>query len=109
MWSLVTFSDTSRLLVMIPPEAIQVYAEDPREILVSPHNVFAAEVRKVRKIGTLLNLVLLVGGIELNALVMGKGKKAQALRPGALVYVAVSPAALSTEPQEEKKGRQGRS
>ncbi|GAG18426.1 unnamed protein product, partial [marine sediment metagenome] len=48
-WSLLTFSDAKLLRVTIPPEAIQVFSEHPKEIMLTPHNVFPARINKTRK------------------------------------------------------------
>lgn len=97
-WSLLAFADTSQLRVLIPPEAIHVFSEDPREIVLAPCNVFDAHVVKTRHVGTLLNLVLEVGGIELNALMLRDPMQDIWLSVGKAVFVSVSPVALSTEP-----------
>ena len=104
-WQLLTFSDAEQLRVVIPPQAIQIFSEDPREILLSPYNVFRARVNKTRRTGPLLNLILEVGGIELNALMTEARDEAMPLSAGDRIYVSISPAALSTEPHKGVKGR----
>ena len=104
-WQLLTFSDAEQLRVVIPPQAIQIFSEDPREILLSSYNVFRARVDKTRRAGPLLNLVLKIGGIELNALMTEARDEALRLRVGDRIYVSISPAALSTEPHKGVKGR----
>ena len=104
-WTMVTFSDADRLRVRIPPEAIQIFREDPCDCLLSTGNVFRATVIKVRTVGALLNAILAVGGIELNALLAKWDGAPQALAPQDTVYVAIPPAALSTVPQDDAKGR----
>ena len=104
-WQLLTFSDAEQLRVVIPPQAIQIFSEDPREILLSSYNVFRARVDKTRRAGPLLNLVLKIGGIELNALMTEARDEALPLRVGDRIYVSISPAALSTEPHKGVKGR----
>jgi transcriptional regulator with XRE-family HTH domain len=98
-WTLVAFSDAERFRVMIPPESIHVFANDPHEFLAASYNVFRARIRKIRAIGALLNLILVVGDIELNALVMGTKDTAPTLHPDAEIYVAISPVAISSETQ----------
>ena len=105
LWTMVTFSHADRLHVRIPPEAIQVFSEDPRDRLLSAGNVFRATVIKVRRVGALLNAIFTVGGIELNALLAKWDGAPQALSPQDTVYVVVPPAALSTVPQDAAKGR----
>jgi len=97
-WSLLSFSTASQLRVMIPPEAIQVFLKDPRESVLVPCNVFKASLRKIRRIGALLNLVLEVGDIELNALIPRMQANEACIDTGAAVFVSISPVALSTEP-----------
>ena len=98
MWSLLAFADTDQLRVLIPPEAIHVFSGDPRERCLAPSNVFEARVVKARHVGTLLNLVLEVGGIELNALMLRGSKQDSWLDVGTVVFVSISPVALATEP-----------
>jgi transcriptional regulator with XRE-family HTH domain len=97
-WSLLAFSDAAKLRVIIPPEAIQVFLKDPRESVLVPCNVFNASLRKIRRIGALLNLVLEVGDIELNALIPRMQANGACLETGTAVFVSISPVALSTEP-----------
>ena len=104
-WSLLTFSNAKQLRVIIPPEAIQVFSEHPREIMLMSHNVFRARINKVRKVGPLLNLVLDVGDIELNALLMQTPDQHLSLNADDKIFVSISPAALSTEPYGGVKGR----
>lgn len=101
-WLLLTFSDAPRLRVMIPPEAVQIFADDPTGVLIAPCNVFPAAVNKIRNVGTLRNLVLSVGGIELNALMIQKADVS--LNVGDNVFVSVSPVALLTEPLRAQGG-----
>ena len=103
-WSLLTFSNAKSLRVLIPPEAIHVFSSDPREIVLTPCNVFRARVNKTRKVGPLLNLVLEVGGIELNALILRKPDQDASMNAGDGVFVSISPVALSTEPHGCLKG-----
>jgi len=104
-WQLLAFSDEKQLRVVIPPEVIQVFSEDPREILLSPCNVFRARISKIRRTGSLLNLVLKVGGIELNALITRSPDEPVTMSFGDRIYISISPAALSTEPGRCVKGR----
>lgn len=104
-WQLLTFSDAKQLRVVIPPEAIQIFSEHPEEIMLTPHNVFRARILKTRKVGPLLNLVLEVGDIELNALLMQKPDQHMSLNADDKVFVSISPVALSTEPYGGMKGR----
>lgn len=97
-WSLLAFSDAAKLRVIIPPEAIQVFSKDPREFVLAPSNVFKARIRKIRNIGTLANLVLEVGGIELNALVLRTSAPDARMKVGDAIFASISPVALSTEP-----------
>jgi len=104
-WSLLSFSGAKQLRVRIPPEAIHVLSEDPQAIELTLCNVFSARINKIRRIGTLLNLVLEVGGVELNALMMQKLGYESSVSAGDEVFVSISPVALSTEPYGDTKGR----
>jgi len=105
MWYLLAFSDADTVKVTIPPEAIQVFLENPRDIILPPCNVFPARVLKPRNAGRLLNLVLEVGGIELNALALSDSGQDMELVPGGEVFVTISPVALSTEPMRQEEGK----
>jgi transcriptional regulator with XRE-family HTH domain len=102
-WTLVSFSHAARLKVRVPPEAVQIFVSDPRDILSLPDNVFQSRVVKVRRIGSLLNVILSVGDVEINALVATQPAMRNKPAPGDAVYVVVPPAALSTAPQEAVK------
>jgi ABC-type molybdate transport system ATPase subunit len=104
IWCLLAFSDAETLRVIIPPESIQLFSENPRDITLMPSNVFRGRILKLRKVGRLLNFVLEVGGIELNALVLGDSDQHHVLGPGDEVFVSISPVALSTETHNRAKG-----
>ena len=104
-WCMLAFSDAETLRVIVPPEAIHVFSANPQEITLMPFNVFCSRILKMRKVGRLLNLVLEVGGIELNALVLSDPDRKKLLKRGDEMYVSISPVALSTEPIGRKKGR----
>jgi transcriptional regulator with XRE-family HTH domain len=103
-WTVMTFSNSDRLRVRIPPESIHVFADDPTGILLSDCNVFRTRIVKARRVGSLLNLVLDVGGVELNALLAQAASNVNKLNPGNWVHAAISPAALATEPLGVRKG-----
>ena len=105
-WRLLTFSEAETLRVIVPPEAIHVFSENPQGIALMPCNVFRSRIRKMRKIGRVLNLVLEVGGIELNALVLSDPDQERLLGLGDEIFVSISPVALSTEPVGRVKGRE---
>ena len=104
IWRLLAFSDAETLHVIIPPESIQLFLQNPHDIAFMPGNVFLARILKTRKVGRLLNFVLEVGGIELNALVLGDSDQDHVLAPGDEVFVSISPVALSTETHNRAKG-----
>jgi transcriptional regulator with XRE-family HTH domain len=104
-WTVIAFSNAERLNLRIPPEAIHVFSDDPQGFLISPCNVFRARIVKIRKTGSLLNLVLEIGGVELNVLLATHTSSDTSLSSDDWVYVASSPAALSTEPHKASKGR----
>lgn len=105
-WCMLAFSDADSLRLIIPPEAIHVFHSNPHDIALMPWNVFRARIRKMRTIGRLLNLVLDVGGIELNALVLSDSVQNERLSLDDEKFVSVSPVALITEPVGRTKGRQ---
>jgi transcriptional regulator with XRE-family HTH domain len=105
IWCLLTFSDAKVLRVIVPPEAILVFTSNPQAIAWMSCNIFQARIRKIRHIGRLLNLVIEVGGIELNALVLIARDRDEVLKLGDEVFVSISPVALLTEPLDCVKGR----
>ena len=105
VWCLLAFSDAETLRVIVPPEAVNVFSADPRDIALISCNIFHARICKMRKVGRLLNVVLEIGGIELNALVLSEVDRNKGLNSGDEVFVSISPVALSTEPIGLTKGR----
>ena len=105
IWSMLSLSEATQIRVIIPPEAIQVFSQDPRAFVLAPCNVFSACICKTRTIGALVNLVLEIGGIELNALLLRTSTQEAHLKVDDAVYVSISPVALSTEPIEQSKGK----
>ena len=104
-WHLLAFSEAETLRVVVPPEAVHVFSANPQEITLMPCNVFRSRILKMRMVGRLLNLVLEVGGIELNALVLSDPEREKSLKLGDEMHVSISPVALSTEPIGRKKGK----
>ncbi|MBU1048678.1 helix-turn-helix domain-containing protein [Candidatus Bipolaricaulota bacterium] len=104
-WCLLTFSDAAVLRVIVPPEAILMFSASPESIAWMPSNIFRTRVCKIRNVGRLLNLVLEVGGIELNALALSTPNHDVPTKLGDEMFVSISPVALLTEPLERMEGR----
>ena len=104
-WCMLAFSDAETLRLIVPPEAIHVFSKNPQDITLMPCNVFRSHIQKMRKIGRLLNLVLDVGGIELNALVLSDPNQRKQMQVNEDVFISISPVALLTEPVGRAKGR----
>jgi transcriptional regulator with XRE-family HTH domain len=104
-WTVMTFSDAKRLVLRVPPESIHMFREDPSRMLLADCNVFGARIVKSRNVGSLLHLVIEVGGVEFNALLKKAKDKSADVNPGDLAYAVISPAALATEPLKETKGK----
>ncbi len=91
-WTILCLDD--QVQMEIPPEAIQLFARDPEPILCAPHNVFSAVIVKSRTIASLRNVVVLVGGVEINVVLLAPLSADDGYRPGSRVYVAVPPSAI---------------
>ena len=97
-WTLLSLSLEERVQMEIPPEAIQLYVRDPESILYTPHNVFSATIVKSRTIGSLRNLVVLVGGVEINVVLLASLTADDGPPPRSKIYVAVPPSAILVRP-----------
>jgi len=91
-WTILCLDD--RVQMEIPPEAIQLFARDPEPILCAPHNVFSAVIVKSRTIASLRNVVVLVGGVEINVVLLASLSADDGYCPGSRVYAAVPASAI---------------
>lgn len=98
--TVLSFSTEETLSIEIPPEAVSVYRRDPRSLSASVENVFPAQVKKVRRLGQVTNLVLSGNGFELNTLHTVKQIEAMRLEEGEEVFAAVQATAVLTLPVE---------
>jgi len=95
-----SFSGEDRLRIVIPPEAVVVFREDPRPALGHSEGVLAMTIVKVRQLGGATNLVLEQGGIEINALLSREAAASAGHRIGDRALVMIPPAAVRTFPME---------
>ena len=103
--TVVSFSDEEDLLIEIPPEAVVVYRDAPETSCGSAENVFRAEVRKCRRLGQVVNLVLSCAGFELNTLHSERAVDGWKVEKGTRVVAAVQATAIRTSPFEEETER----
>jgi transcriptional regulator with XRE-family HTH domain len=103
--TVVSFSGDEHLLIEIPPEAVVVHQGKPKERWGSAENVLRAEVRKCRRLGQVVNLVLSCAGFELNTLHSERGLSDMGVEKGDKVVAAVQATAIRTSPLEEETKR----
>lgn len=99
--SVFSFSEDERLLIEIPPESVIVFRDDPAALLGHSNNVFRARVRKARKVGPILDLVLQGRGYELNAKIGRDRSDALGVVEGMDLFAFLPPAAIRTFPVNE--------
>jgi len=102
--SVFSFSSAKRLRIQIPPEAVVVFRDDPTVVLGSPENVFRASVRKTRRLGQVVDLILENGDCEINALVGRSQVDGWGPAKGDAVYVLIPPTMVRTSCIEEEEG-----
>jgi hypothetical protein len=96
----ISFSQVSRLRLVIPPETVCVTRGAFQDVPASAATSLDAVVSKARPVGQLLNLVLAVGELEINALVAAdRGDERPA--PGDRVVATLLTAAIRTMPCKE--------
>ena len=99
-----SFSSAKRLRIEIPPEAVVVFRDDPVPALGSSENVFCARVRKARRLGQVVDLILENGDCEINALVGRAQMDGLGSAEGGAVYVLIPPTMVRTSGVEEEDG-----
>jgi len=96
-----SFADTARLRLVIPPETVAVVEQAPRGLPEAAATLLACRVIKARPIGQLVNHVLAAEGLELNALAAAR-HPASCPKPGDRVVAVVLTAAVQTTPLKEE-------
>jgi len=97
----ISFSNARRLRLVVPPETVSVTRDVPQCVASSAATFLDAVVSKARPVGQLLNLVLAVDKLEINALVAADRGDAQPA-PGDRVVATLLTAAVRTMPCKEK-------
>ena len=103
--TVVSFSGGKHLLIEIPPETVVVHQGRPKARWGSAENVLVAEIRKCRRLGQVVNLVLSCAGFELNTLHSEWAVAGWKVEKGTRVVAAVQATAIRTSPCEEETGR----
>lgn len=98
----ISFSRASRLRLVVPPETVGVTRDAPHGVPDSAATSLDAVVSKARTVGQLLNLVLAVGELEINALVAADRGDAHPA-PGDRVVATLLTAAIRTMPCKEDR------
>jgi len=88
------FAPGGEAVVAIPPEAVLIFRSRPDPTACTLENVFAVRVKKVRRLGQVINLVLAGDGFELNALLSEGSVRRSRLIEGEAVFAAVPAAAI---------------
>lgn len=96
-----SFADTARLRLIVPPETVAVAEQAPRGLPDGAATLLACRVVKARPIGQLVNHVLAARGLELNALAAARDL-ASCPQPGDRVVAVVLTAAIQTTPLKEE-------
>jgi transcriptional regulator with XRE-family HTH domain len=97
-----SFSTAKRLQIVIPPEAVTVFADDPRPALGSAESVLPMRILKARQLGSTVNLVLGGAGFEINALLSAETCRSAEHEVGCDVWALIPAAAIRTSPIEEE-------
>ena len=92
-----SFSDAKNLILHVPPESVSVHRLRPGADSLTVGNVLPVCVKKVRRIGQVVNLVLAGEGFELNALHADRAVERMALSEGDAVFVSIPATAIRTE------------
>jgi len=93
-----SFIDDEDFMIRIPPEMIMVYRRKCHAVAGSAENMFPAEVKKVRQLGQVVNLVLSCKGFELNTLHSQRKVIEMGLHKEERVFVVVQATAIQTLP-----------
>jgi len=93
-----SFIDDEDFMIRIPPEMVMVYRRKCHAVTGSAENMFPAEVKKVRQLGQVANLVLSCKGFELNTLHSQRKVMEMGLHEEERVFVAVQATAIQTLP-----------
>jgi len=92
-----SFADADTLTIHIPPEAIEVHQTRPGENSTTVENVLEVELKKARRLGQVVNLVLSGDGFELNTLHSDRAVERLALSEGDGLFASVQATAVRTE------------
>ena len=104
--AVLSFISDKEFMIGIPPEMVIVYRRKSHAVGGSAENVFSAEVKKVRQLGQVANLVLSCKGFELNTLHSQRKVIQMDVHREERVFVAVQATAIQTFPiQSEEDDR----
>jgi len=95
------FGRFGEILIAIPPESVLVFKDGPDLPLCTAENVLAVRVKKLRRLGQVVNLVLAGDGMELNSLHERATVEALGFCIGDSVIAAVPAVAIRTSSMEE--------
>ena len=104
--AVLSFISDEEFVIRIPPEMVMVYRRKSHAVAGSAENMFSAQVKKVRQLGQVANLVLSCKGFELNTLHSQRKVMEMDLRKEERVFVVVQATAIQTFPiQSEEDDR----
>ena len=101
--SVLSFSNEDLLQIEIPPEGVTILPAVSQSFLDNIENVLPTRVKKIRRLGQMLNLILSGQGFELNALHTERSVQRMELQMDERVLVVVPAAAIRTAPIEEAR------
>jgi transcriptional regulator with XRE-family HTH domain/molybdopterin-binding protein len=90
-----SFAEGHDLILEIPPEAVVIHRRPAEAASSTAENVLPMQIRKVRRLGQVTNLVLGGAGFELNSLHASRSVDRMSLAQGETIYAAVQATAIS--------------
>jgi len=90
------FGRAREITITVPPELVLVFRDRPDPDSCTAENVLPVQVKKVRRIGQVTNLVLAGDGFELNALHAGRSVDRLGLTEGDPAFAVVQATAIRT-------------
>jgi len=96
--SVLWFSAADRVRIEIPPQSVLVFPVHPAKVLGSSENVLIARLRKLRRLGQVVNIVLEGDGYELNALQSETHVRSAGLRESTEVFLYIPASSIRTGP-----------
>ena len=101
--TVLSFISDEEFVIRIPPEMVMVYRRKSHAVAGSAENMFSAQVKKVRQLGQVANLVLSCKGFELNTLHSQRKVMEMDVRKEERVFVVVQATAIQAFPIQSEE------